>query len=58
MIQKKIGWPYSRIVAPMSMTPAAGKIRNGSIAATAHGSGSVTHHAMAHANVASATRPW
>src|SRR5262245_31852569 len=42
----------------MSITPAAGKTRNGSIAATAHGIGCAIHHAMTQANVASATRPW
>src|SRR5262245_41907029 len=57
IIQKKIGWPYSRIVATMSMTPAAGNTRNGSIAATPHGSGSTIHHAAAHAKVASVTWP-
>ena len=58
MIQKKIGWPYSRIVAAMSITPAAGNTRNGSIAATAHGIGCVIHQTIAQTKVASATRPW
>src|SRR5215213_7022276 len=57
MIQKKIGCPYSRIVATASITPAAGNTTNGSIADTAHGSGSVIHQAAAHAKVASTTWP-
>ena len=42
----------------MSITPAAGKTRNGSIAAIAHGTGCVIHQTIAHTNVASAIRPW
>src|SRR6266581_5051586 len=57
IIQKKIGCPYSRIVAVISITPAAGKTTKGNIAATAHGSGCVIHQAMAQAKVASVTCP-
>ena len=41
----------------MSMTPAAGKTRKGSSAATAHGSGCIIHHTTEHAKVASVTWP-
>ena len=45
------------MVSAMSITPAAGNTRNGSIAATAHGIGSVIHQTMTQMKVASATRP-
>src|SRR5436190_24342297 len=57
IIQKKIGCPYSRIVAVISITPAAGNTTKGNIAATAHGSGCVIHQATAQAKVASVTWP-